>query len=71
MIHSPPDIPLDSEILGVCAVSSENADPNKYGWMVTDFLAWKTLFHRVGQKNAQVCAELLILKPIHSRFYSI
>ncbi|GAB1311703.1 hypothetical protein MFIFM68171_01913 [Madurella fahalii] len=45
VIHGPPDFPEDAEILGVCAVSTENADQNKYGWMVADFLSWKTLFH--------------------------
>ncbi|KAK4157015.1 hypothetical protein C8A00DRAFT_40598 [Chaetomidium leptoderma] len=45
VLHGPPDFPPDAEILGVCAVSTENADQNKYGWMVTDFLHWKMLFH--------------------------
>ncbi|KAK3365153.1 hypothetical protein B0T24DRAFT_537702, partial [Lasiosphaeria ovina] len=53
IIHNPPDIPPKAEILGVCAVSMENADQNKYGWIVADFLRWKTLFHRVGNKAAQ------------------
>ncbi|KAK3392951.1 hypothetical protein B0H63DRAFT_504951 [Podospora didyma] len=53
VVHNPPDIPSKAEILGVVAVSSENADQNKYGWIVTDFLAWKTLFYRVGEKAAQ------------------
>ncbi|AEO65269.1 uncharacterized protein THITE_2064866, partial [Thermothielavioides terrestris NRRL 8126] len=43
--HAPPDFPFNAEILGVCAVSTENADQNKYGWMVADFLHWKLLFH--------------------------
>lgn len=55
IIHSPPDIPPNAEILGVCGVSTENADQHKYGWMVADFLHWKTLFYRVGNKEAQVC----------------
>lgn len=52
--HAPPDFPSEAEILGVCAVSAENADQNKYGWVVADFLHWKLLFHGVGNKAAQV-----------------
>jgi hypothetical protein len=52
--HAPPDFPFNAEILGVCAVSAENADQNKYGWMVADFLHWKLLFYGVGAKAAQV-----------------
>jgi hypothetical protein len=55
IIHSPPDIPANAEILGVCGVSADNADQHKYGWMVADFLHWKTLFHKVGNRPAQVC----------------
>ncbi|KAK4102276.1 hypothetical protein N658DRAFT_515481 [Parathielavia hyrcaniae] len=45
VLHGPPDFPIDAEILGVCGVSAENADQNKYGWIVADFLHWKTAFH--------------------------
>ncbi|KAK4031642.1 hypothetical protein C8A01DRAFT_21179 [Parachaetomium inaequale] len=45
ILHGPPDLPHNAEILGVCGVSTENADQNKYGWMVADFLHWKLLFH--------------------------
>lgn len=54
VIHGPPDFPEDAEILGVCGVSSENADQNKYGWIVADFLSWKMLFHGAGLKADQV-----------------
>lgn len=54
VIHGPPDFPANAEILGVCGVSAENADQNKYGWMVLDFLMWKSLFHGVGNASAQV-----------------
>ncbi|KAK4137043.1 hypothetical protein BT67DRAFT_454718 [Trichocladium antarcticum] len=61
IIHSPPDIPPNAEILGVCGVSAENADQHKYGWMVADFLHWKTLFYRVGNKEAQTWISSLDL----------
>ncbi|KAK1833145.1 hypothetical protein QBC39DRAFT_402123, partial [Podospora conica] len=45
IVHSPPDIPPDSEIVGVCAVDETNAGPNRLGWIAADFVVWKTLFH--------------------------
>jgi hypothetical protein len=67
IIHSPPDIPANAEILGVCGVSADNADQHKYGWMVADFLHWKTLFHKVGNRPAQVCRS----SPSHPRWFPI
>ncbi|KAK0633163.1 hypothetical protein B0T14DRAFT_398086, partial [Immersiella caudata] len=46
LIHSPPDIPADAEIMGVCALSNNLAGTNQYAWIGVDFLRWKTLFHR-------------------------
>ncbi len=54
IVHSPPDIPLDAEVLGFCAVSKANSDGNKYGWIVVDYLAWKTMLHGVGEMISQV-----------------
>ncbi|KAK0729928.1 hypothetical protein B0H67DRAFT_478890, partial [Lasiosphaeris hirsuta] len=45
IIHNPPDIPVDAEILSVCAMSEENATQGKYGYIALDFVAWKVLFH--------------------------
>ncbi|KAK3298498.1 uncharacterized protein B0H64DRAFT_429696 [Chaetomium fimeti] len=59
ILHGPPDLPGDAEILGVCGVSTENADQNKYGWMVADFLHWKLLLHNLGEKAAQTWASSL------------
>ncbi|KAH6628397.1 hypothetical protein F5144DRAFT_515745 [Chaetomium tenue] len=59
ILHGPPDLPRDAEILGVCGVLAENADQNKYGWMVADFLHWKLLFHDLGEKAAQTWASSL------------
>lgn len=73
IIHGPPDMPENAEILGVCGVSIEDAGQNKYGWIVTDFLRWKTLFHRVGRKDAQVSRKERIRVYIFSntdRLYS-
>ncbi|KAK4124817.1 hypothetical protein N657DRAFT_632768 [Parathielavia appendiculata] len=55
--QGPPDFPIDAQILGICGVSAENADPNKYGWMVADFLHWKTAFNAVHTKKLQVNAK--------------
>jgi hypothetical protein len=54
VVHCPPDIPLDTEIVGVCAVDEIHAVPNGLGWIAADFIAWKTLFHNVGQAHHQV-----------------
>ncbi|KAH6854975.1 hypothetical protein B0I37DRAFT_422952 [Chaetomium sp. MPI-CAGE-AT-0009] len=53
VLHGPPDLPHNAEILGVCGISTENADQNKYGWMVADFLHWKLLLHGLDEKTAQ------------------
>ncbi|KAK0749353.1 hypothetical protein B0T18DRAFT_298412, partial [Schizothecium vesticola] len=45
IVHCPPDIPLDAEIVGVCALDEMHAVPNGLGWIAADFMAWKTLFH--------------------------
>jgi hypothetical protein len=57
-------------------VSAENADQNKYGWIVADFLRWKMLFHRAGPKQLQVSATLgfhtvflFWLRPAHNCFF--
>ncbi|EAQ89702.1 hypothetical protein CHGG_06321 [Chaetomium globosum CBS 148.51] len=45
ILHGPPDLPRDAEILGVCGISAENADQNKYGWMLSicaDCISLKT-----------------------------
>lgn len=54
IIHNPPDIPLNAEVIGVCAVPQEYADHNKYGWIVGDFMSWKAIFDDVGTKTSQV-----------------
>lgn len=54
IIHNPPDIPPTAEVIGVCAVSRDHADQNKYGWMVADFMSWKSLFYGVGTETSQV-----------------
>ncbi|KAH6630464.1 hypothetical protein B0J18DRAFT_378944 [Chaetomium sp. MPI-SDFR-AT-0129] len=53
LLHCPPDFPQNSEIIGVCGVSAENSDQNKYGWMVADFLHWKLLSNGIGDRKAQ------------------
>ncbi|KAK4140239.1 uncharacterized protein C8A04DRAFT_40105 [Dichotomopilus funicola] len=53
LLHCPPDFPQNSEIIGVCGVSVENSDQNKYGWMVADFLHWKLLSNGIGDRKAQ------------------
>lgn len=58
--HGPPDFPVDARILGVCGVSATNADPNKYGWIVADFLSWKTIFHGVGNDAAKVSRTISV-----------
>ncbi|KAM7209651.1 hypothetical protein V8F20_000054, partial [Naviculisporaceae sp. PSN 640] len=45
VVHNPPDVPANSQVLGICAVPEEYADPNNYGWMVADFVAWKAIFY--------------------------
>lgn len=55
IVHCPPDIPPDSEIVGVCAVDELHAVPSGLGWIAADFMAWKALFHRVGEAHHQVC----------------
>jgi hypothetical protein len=54
LIHSPPDIPKDAEIMGVCALSDNLAGTDQYAWIGVDFLRWKTLFHGVGKAAFQV-----------------
>ncbi|KAL2135584.1 hypothetical protein VTI74DRAFT_7860 [Chaetomium olivicolor] len=61
VIHTPPDFPVNAEILGVCGVSKEYSNPTKYGWIVADFLRWKMLFNRVGEKSAQTWLSSLDL----------
>ncbi|KAK3363399.1 hypothetical protein B0T25DRAFT_596624, partial [Lasiosphaeria hispida] len=45
IVHNPPDIPVNAEILSVCGVAEENAAPGTYDYIVLDFIAWKVLFH--------------------------
>ncbi|KAK4453405.1 hypothetical protein QBC34DRAFT_261178, partial [Podospora aff. communis PSN243] len=45
LIHSPPDIPKDAEIMGVCALSDNVAGADQYAWIGVDFLRWKALFY--------------------------
>lgn len=54
MIHSPPDINSDAEIMGVCGLSEHLTGANKYAWIGVDFLRWKTLFYGVGNRSFQV-----------------
>lgn len=54
MIHCPPDIPSDAEIMGVCAVPKHLSGRNKYDWIAHDFLVWKSLFCDVGNPAFQV-----------------
>lgn len=54
IIHNQPDFPVNSKVLGICAVPEEHADSSKYGWMVADFLAWKTILYGVGARSSQV-----------------
>lgn len=49
VIHTPPDFPTDAVFMGVLAVSEAYTDPNSYGWMATDFLAWKVLMNTVSR----------------------
>lgn len=54
VIHGPPSIPKDSEIVGFCAVSDTVARPGQYDWIVNDFMAWKSAFEDISEN--QVCA---------------
>ena len=44
ILHTPPDVPSDVGVLGICGLSSANASQDRYGWMVADFLAWHHMF---------------------------
>ncbi|KAK3330511.1 hypothetical protein B0H66DRAFT_469846, partial [Apodospora peruviana] len=54
IVHNPPDIPIPSQVLGICAVPEEYADQHKYGWMVADFLAWKTLLYHTWLSSLDI-----------------
>jgi hypothetical protein len=56
--HTPPDIPGNAEILGVCAISKILSSPSKYGWMATDLVAWKNFFQKVVVRKDQVSAKV-------------
>ncbi|KAK0655849.1 hypothetical protein B0T16DRAFT_316306, partial [Cercophora newfieldiana] len=45
LIHSPPDINRNTEIMGVCGLSEHLSGTNKYAWIAVDFLRWKTLLY--------------------------
>ena len=55
IIHTIPDFHPDAEIVGLCHVPLIDSHPERYGWMVSDFLAFKYLLHGVGLPGAQVC----------------
>jgi len=58
VIHTPPDIPGDAEILGVCAISKILSSPGKYGWVAKDLVAWKDFFHKVVARKDQVSTKV-------------
>ncbi len=58
ILHSPPDFPDGTQIIGICSVASADMHPNRYGWMVADFLRWKSLFQGVGNPDDQVSLHL-------------
>lgn len=41
--HNIPKFPRNSQIVGLCNVPFENAGNGKQGWMISDFLAFKSL----------------------------
>ncbi|KAK5660687.1 hypothetical protein OQA88_12051, partial [Cercophora sp. LCS_1] len=49
IIHGPPDVPKDAEIMGFCAVSENFARTGKYDWIVNDFLRWKLAFSNMSK----------------------
>ncbi|KAK1758606.1 hypothetical protein QBC47DRAFT_411290 [Echria macrotheca] len=51
IVHAPPDMPRDAEILGVLGLAQKHATGQRYGWMVTDYLAWKILFRNCGNPS--------------------
>jgi hypothetical protein len=57
IVHSPPDMPRDAEILGVLGLAPKHATGQRYGWMVTDYLAWKILFRNSGNASDKVSAH--------------
>jgi hypothetical protein len=69
IIHAPPDFPQGSEILGVCGVSEENSGSEAFGWMVKDFLAWKSLHYQVGHRQSQVTQAPCYLVPPSDVFF--
>jgi hypothetical protein len=53
IVHGPPDLPDDVEVLGAYGVSKENSEMTKYGWMLNDFLSWMLLFNQRGHSQGQ------------------
>ncbi|KAK4216621.1 hypothetical protein QBC37DRAFT_310002, partial [Rhypophila decipiens] len=58
VVHNPPDIQSNCEVLGICAVPEEYSDPKMYGWIVADFLAWKTLFYGTWLSSLDIAHAL-------------
>ena len=58
IVHSPPDLVDGSQVIGVCTVTTDDMHPNRYGWMVTDFLRWKSLFQQTGYLYEHVSTDM-------------
>ncbi|KAK3336407.1 hypothetical protein B0T19DRAFT_471494 [Cercophora scortea] len=67
VVHCPPDFYVNAEILGVCALSEENASKSKYGWVLDDFLKWKTLFYGFGDQPQQTWLSTLDISEVLKR----
>ncbi|KAI2617104.1 hypothetical protein GGR54DRAFT_641207 [Hypoxylon sp. NC1633] len=51
--HTIPDITYDTGVVGLCAVSSDEAGPDRLGWHIADFLAFKALLRGETHHQAQ------------------
>lgn len=65
IIHNPPDFPKDAEVVGICTLAEDFKSSNQYGWMVADFLSFKSALYRVGHRDHQVCRDLAGGSPSH------
>lgn len=65
-IHSFPDIPPNSQIIGICALTKEDVLPEKHGWIVSDTLAFKQLMFKEGNKDSQIWLSLSDIANVFS-----